>query len=326
MLMRIPALLLGLLTAVPLGAQTPAADSAATYPSRPIRMMVPAAAAGVTDIAARIITPRLSELLGQSVVVDNRAGAGGIIGTDIVAKAAPDGHTLITAFDSFVSNPFVFKKVPYDTLKDFTPIALLIRGPQIFVVTPKLGAKTFHEFVALTKARPGSIRYATAGAATSSRLSVELFKAISGIDGTTIFFKGGGPALNDLLGGHVDVMIASAGLVLSHANSGRLHALAVTSKSRSTLAPGVPSISEFYPQFEAQSWVGMLAPAVTPRAIIQRLSTDVNRVLAEPEVKTRFNALGYETAGGTPAQFDNWLRAESIKWGKVIRDNNITAE
>jgi tripartite-type tricarboxylate transporter receptor subunit TctC len=300
--------------------------AAQNYPSRPIRMMVPAAAAGVTDIAARVITPRLSDALGQSVVVDNRSGAGGIIGTDIVAKAAPDGHTLMTAFDSFTSNPFVFKKVPYNTLQDFAPISLLIRGPQLFVATPRLGAKSFSEFMALAKAKPGSIRYATAGPATSSRLSVELFKTVSGLDGATIFFKGGGPALNDLLGGHVDVMIASAGLVLNHARAGRLHALAVSSKNRTSLAPDVPSISEFYPQFEAQSWVGMLAPAATPRVIVQRLNAEVNKVLAEPDVKARFNTLGYEIAGGTPEQFGEWLRSESAKWGKVIRDNHITAE
>jgi tripartite-type tricarboxylate transporter receptor subunit TctC len=303
---------------------TPA--DAQNYPSRPIRMIVPAAAAGVTDSVARMLTPRLSEALGQAIVVDNRAGAGGIIGTDIVAKAAPDGHTLITAFDSFVSNPFVFRKVPYDTLKDFAPISLLIRGPQIFVATPRLGAKSFSEFVALAKARPGSIRFATAGPATSSRLSVELFKSVSMLDGATIFFKGGGPALNDLLGGHVDVMMASAGLVLSHVKSGRLHALAVSSKNRTALVPGVPAISEFYPQFETQSWVGMLAPAATPRIIIQRLNTEVNKVLLDAELKERFNTLGYEIAGGPPQPFIEWLRTESVKWGKVIRDNHITAE
>lgn len=312
--------------AVILALSIAASATAQNFPSRPIRMMVPAAPGGVTDIAARVLTPRLTEALGQAIVVDNRAGAGGIIGTDIVAKAAPDGHTLITAFDSFVSNPFVFKKVPYDTLKDFAPVALLIRGPQIFVATPKLGVKSFNEFVALAKARPGSIRYATAGPATSSRLSVELFKSISKLDGSTIFFKGGGPALNDLLGGHVDVMIASAGLVLNHVKSGRLLALAVSSKNRTALAPGVPSISEFYPQFEAQSWVGMLAPAATPRAIIQRLNTEVNKVLAEAEIKERFNGLGYEIADASPGQFGEWLRTESVKWGQVIRDNNITAE
>ena len=296
------------------------------YPTRPIRMMVPAAAAGVTDIAARVLTPKLTEALGQSVVVDNRAGAGGIIGTDIVAKAAPDGHTLMTAFDSFVSNPFVFKKVPYDTLKDFTPIALLIRGPQIFVATPKLNVKTFTEFVTLARAKPGTIRYATAGPATSSRLSAEFFKSISKLDGTVIFFKGGGPALNDLLGGHVDVMIASVGLVLPHTRGGRLNALAVTSKNRSNLVPGVPAISEFYPQFEAQSWVGMLAPTATPPAIIKRLNEVVNKALAENDIKERFSSLGYEIAGGTPDIFGDWLKTESAQWGKVVRDHSITAE
>jgi len=296
------------------------------YPSRPMRMMVPAAAGGVTDIAARLLAPRLSEALGQLLVVDNRAGAGGIIGTEIVAKAAPDGHTLMTAFDSFITNPHIFKKVPYDTLKDFAPIALLIRGPQLFVATPKLGAKSFSEFIALARVKPGSIRYATAGPATSSRLSAELFKSVSQLDGILVHFKGGGPALNDLLGGHVDVMIASAGLVLPHVNSGRLQAFAVSSRERTALAPGVPAISEFYPQFEAQSWVGMLAPAATPRAIVQRLGNDVNKALSEPDIKERFSALGYEIAGGSPEQFGEWLRTESAKWGKVIRDNRITAE
>ena len=324
--MKLPIAPLALCLALPVMAQTTSTGSGQAYPVRPLRMMVPAAAAGVTDIAARVLAPHLSEALGQSVVIDNRAGAGGIIGTDIVAKAAPDGYTLITVFDSFVSNPFVFKTAPYDTLKDFAPILLLIRGPQIFVATPRLGAKTFNEFVSIAKAKPGSIRYATAGPATSSRLSVELFKSLSNLDGTTIFFKGGGPALNDLLGGHVDVMIASAGLVLGHAKAGRLHALAVSSRQRSPLAPGVPSLSEFYPQFEAQSWVGMLAPAATPRAIVQRLNTEVNKILANGEVKERFNTFGYEIAGGSPQQFGEWLRSESVKWGKVIRDNNITAE
>lgn len=203
---------LALCLALPVMAQTTATGSGQAYPVRPLRMMVPAAAAGVTDIAARVLAPQLSEALGQSVVVDNRAGAGGIIGTDTVAKATPDGYSLITVFDSFVSNPYVFTKIPYDTLQDFAPICLLIRGPQ------------------------------------------------------------------------------------------------------------------FYPQFEAQSWVRMLAPAATPHPIVQRLNTEVNKILANGEVKERFNTLGYEIAGGSPQQFGVWLRSESVKWGKVIRDNNITAE
>jgi tripartite-type tricarboxylate transporter receptor subunit TctC len=303
-----------------------ASATAQSYPSKPIRMVVPAAPGGVTDIVARFIAPQLTEALGQPVVVDNRAGAGGIIGTETVAKATPDGHTLLAVFDSFISNPFVFNGVPYDTIVDFAPVALLIRGPQLFVAHPKLGVKTFPDFLALAKSRNAPINYATAGAATSSRLSVELFKATTRLDATLVHYKGGGPALNDLMGGHVDAMIASAGLVLPHVKAGRLTALAVTSIERSALVPGVPAVSEFYPRFEAQSWVGVLAPAATPRVIVQRLNAEMIKTLAEPGVRDRFNQLGYETIGGTPGQFMLWIRHESAKWGKVIREHAITAQ
>ena len=300
--------------------------TAQTYPAKPIRMVVPTSPGGVTDIVARTIAPPLSEALGHPVVVDNRAGAGGMIGTDIVAKAAPDGYTLLAVFDSFVSNPYVFGNAPYDTIKDFAPISLLIQGPQLFVVHPKLGVKTFSDFLALAKSTRAPINYATAGPATSSRLSVELLKMTTGLDGTLVHYKGGGPALNDLLGGHVEVMIASAGLVLPHVRTGRLTVLAVTSKTRSALLPGVPSISEFFPRFEAQSWVGVLAPAATPRNLIQRLNAEVVKTLGAPEVKERFNLQGYETVASTPAHFGEWIRNESAKWGKVIRNRRITAE
>ena len=316
------AVILAGIAAVMLGAGA----TAQSYPSKPIRMMVPATPGGVTDIVARAIAPQLTEALGQSIVVDNRAGAGGIIGTDTVAKAAPDGHTLLAVFDSFISNPFVFNEVPYDTIIDFAPIALLIRGPQLFVVHPKLGVKTFAEFVALANSRSAPINFATAGPATSSRLSVELFKTTTKIGATLVSYKGGGPALNDLMGGHVEAMIASAGLVLPHVRSGRLTALAVTSMKRSALVPDVPTVSEFYPRFEAQSWVGVLAPAATPRAIIQRLNTELIKILAMPDMKERFVQQGYETVGSTPEQFRVWIRDESAKWGKVIREHAITAQ
>src|SRR5688572_9531236 len=303
-----------------------AAAAAQSYPSRPIRMVVPTSPGGVTDIAARVISPRLSEALGQQVVVDNRAGAGGIIGTDTVAKAVPDGHTLLAVFDSFISNPYVFKDVPYSTVGDFSPISLIIVGPQLFVVHPKLGVKTFNEFLALAKGRRVPVNYATAGAATSSRLSVELFKTTAKLDANLVHYKGGGPALTDLLGGHVEAMIASAGLLLPHVKTGRLTVLAVTSKSRSDLVPGVPAVSELFPQFEVQSWVGMLAPAATPRGVIQRLNAEVNRALAVPDVKERFVQLGFEIVGSTPERFGRWVRDESVKWGKLIREKGITAE
>ena len=289
-------------------------------------MVVPTSPGGVTDIAARAIAPQLSEALGQAIVIDNRAGAGGIPGTDAVAKAAPDGHTLLTVFDSFISNPHVFRNAPYDTIRDFAPVSLMIRGPQLVVVHPGLGVKTFGEFLALAKSRPAPVNFATAGAATSSRLSVELFKASTKLDAILVHYKGGGPALNDLLGGHVEVMIASAGLVLPSVKAGRLNVLAVTSKDRSGLVPGVPAVSEFVPRFEAQSWVGVLAPAKTPRAIVQRLNAEVTRLLAAPEQKERFANLGYETVRSTPEAFGAWIRSETAKWSKVIREQSITAE
>jgi tripartite-type tricarboxylate transporter receptor subunit TctC len=305
---------------------TSAVAMAQDYPSRPIRMIVPAAPAGVTDLAARAIVPRLSEALGQQIVVDNRAGAGGLIGTDTVAKAAADGHTLLMVFDSFASNPHVFKSLPYDTFRDFAPVSLLFRGPQLVLVHPRLGVRTFNEFLALAKASRAPISFATAGPATSSRLSTELFKATARIEANLVHYKGGGPALNDLLGGHVDAMIVSAGLALPHVQSGRITALAVTSKDRSPLVPGVPAVSEFYPGFEAQGWSGLLVPAATPRNIILRLNAEMIRALAAPEVKERFTILGYETVGSTPEQFGRWIRDESAKWGKVIRERGITAE
>jgi tripartite-type tricarboxylate transporter receptor subunit TctC len=299
---------------------------AQSYPSRPIRMVVPTSPGGVTDIVARAIAPQLSEALGQPIVIDNRAGAGGIPGTDTVAKAAPDGHTLLAVFDSFISNPYVFRNAPYDTIRDFAPVSLMIRGPQLFVVHPRLGAKTFNEFLALAGSRGTPVSFATAGAATSSRLSVELFKAATKLGATLVHYKGGGPALNDLLGGHVEVMIASAGLVLPSVKAGRLNVLAVTSRNRSGLVPGVPAISEFVPQFESQSWVGLLAPATTPLAIVKRLNTEVTRLLATPEQKERFTNLGFETVGSTPEAFGAWIASETAKWSKVIREQNITAE
>jgi len=296
------------------------------YPSRPIRLVVPTSPGGVTDVVARAIAPQLSEALGQNLIIDNRAGAGGIPGTDAVAKAAPDGHTLLAVFDSFISNPYVFRNAPYDTIRDFAPVSLLVRGPQLLVVHPKLGARTFNEFLAVAKSRRGPVVFATAGAATSSRLSVELFRVTTKLDVNLVHYKGGGPALNDLLGGHVEAMITASALVMPSVKSGRLTALAVSSRERSTLVPGVPSISEFVPQFEAQSWVGLLAPAKTPPAILKRLNAEIAKLLAAQAQKERFAGLGYETVAGTPEEFGAWIRGETAKWSKVIREQNITAE
>ena len=318
-----PALASLLLTVLCISALTATAQ---TYPSKPIRMMVPAAPGGVTDIAARAIAPQMTELLGQPIIVDNRSGAGGVPGTDIVAKASADGYTLLAVFDSFISNPFVFGNAPYDTLRDFAPISLLIRGPQLLVVHPKLGIKSFNDLLAAAKVRRAPFNVATAGAATSSRLSVELFKSTTQLDAMLIHYKGGGPALTDLVGGHVDAMIASAGLVLSQVKSGRLTVLAVTSRERSALVPGVPALSEFVPRFEALSWVGVLAPAGTPRPVVARLNEVLRQAVAQQDARERFAQQGYEIVGSTPEQFGAWLKSESDKWGKIIRERGITAE
>ena len=283
-------------------------------------------AGGATDIAARLIAPPLTEAFGKPFVIDNRPGANGIIGTEIVARAAPDGHTIMVVFDAFVTTPYVFKSVPYDIVKDFSPITLLIRGPQLFVVHPKLGVKTLPEFLALARSRAAPVVFATAGAGSSSRLSVELLKSIAKINANEIHYKGGGPAVTELLGGHVEAMIVSASLVVAHAKAGRLNALGVSSRNRTPIAPDVPPIGESLPGFEAQSWVAVVAPAGTPREIVRRLNAEIVKALAAPEVKERFLQLGFEIVGSSPEETGKWVRDETAKWSKVIREQRITAE
>ena len=296
------------------------------YPNRPVRLMVPSSPGGATDVVARLLAPALTDAFGKPFVVDNRAGANGIIGTDTVARSAPDGYTLVVVFDSFVTTPYVFKSVPYDYRKDFAPITLLVRGPQLFVVHPKLAVKTLGDFLALARSRPAPVVFATAGAASSSRFSVELLKSMAGIQANLVFYKGGGPAVTELVGGHVEAMIVSASLVLAHAKAGRLIALGVSSKNRSAVAPGVPPIAESLPGFEAQGWVAMFAPAATPRDIVRRLNAEVGKALSAPEVKERLLQLGFESAAGSPEDLAKWVRDETAKWSKVIREQGITAE
>ena len=296
------------------------------YPNRPVRVMVPATAGGATDIAARVLVAPLTEAFGKPFVVDNRPGANGIIGTETVARAAPDGHTVMVVFDAFATVPFIFKSVPYDNFKDFAPVSLLIRGPQLLVVHPKLGVKTMPELLALARSRSAPLTFSTAGAASSSRLSTELFRTMAGVPVNLVHYKGGGPAVTDLAGGHVEAMIVSASLVLGHARAGRLTALGVSSKTRSAIAPDVPAIAESLPGFEAQSWVAMVAPAATPRDILRRLNAEVVKALGTPEVKERFHQLGFEIVGSSPEELDKWVRAETAKWSKVIREQKITAE
>lgn len=303
-----------------------AAVLAQTWPTRPVRIIVPNATSGLPDVAARLVAAKLADALGQQVLVENRPGAGGTIGTAAAAKAAPDGHTLLAVFDSHATNPHLFRNLPYDTLVDLQPISLLVRGPLVLVVPPGLGPASVEELIALARAKPGAINFASVGPGSPARLLMELLKIDAGIDVTNVAYKGAGLALADLVGGQVDAMFATVPSIRAHWRAGRLHALAITSVRRSGIAPGVPTMSELFPGFTAESWVGMLAPARTPPDILERLNAEILRILAQAEMQERFAEQGLEVAGGTPAEFDRWIRAEMERWGRVIRAQKITIE
>jgi len=296
------------------------------YPSRPVRIIVPNAAGGLADICARLVAAKLARAFGQQFLVENRPGAGGTLGTAAAVKAAPDGTTLLAVFDSHATNPHLFKPLPYDTLADLAPISLLVRGPLVLVVHPGLGPNTVPELVKLAQSRPGAINFAAVGPGSPARLLMELLKIEAGINVTMVAYKGAGLALGDLVGGQVDAMFATVPSIRSHYRAGRLRALAITSERRSTIAPGVPAMNELYPGFVAEAWVALLAPARTSPAIVARINAEVSRILAQPEMKERFAEQGLETAGGTPAQLDRWIRAELERWGRVIREQKITLE
>jgi tripartite-type tricarboxylate transporter receptor subunit TctC len=240
-----------------------------------------------------------------------------------VAQAPADGYTLIMVFDSFTMNPYLYKNVQYDPVRDFIPITLVVRNPQLIVAHPSLGVKNINEFIKLAKARGSKLDFATAGAGTSSGLTLELLKMTFGLDSTAVHYKGGAPVVNDLLGGQVPVTVITMGVVIQHVRAGKLVPVAVTSIKRSPLLPDVPTVAEALPGFEAQSWIGLLAPAGTPRPVVDKLHASLARILAMPDVREKFESQGAEVvAGGTDA-FAAWIRAESTRWGKVIRERNI---
>ncbi len=296
------------------------------YPNKPVRIIVPNAASGLADICARLVAAKLGEALGRQFLVENRPGAGGTLGTAAAVRAAPDGYTLLAVFDSHAANPHLFGNLPYDTLADLAPISLLVRGPLVLVVRPGLGAASAGDFVRLAKSRPGAINFAVVGPGSPARLLMELLKIEAGIEVTMVAYKGAGLALGDLVGGEVDAMFATVPSVSSHMKAGRLRALAITSARRSAILPGVAAMSETYPGFVSEAWVGLLAPAKTPPEIVARLNAEVAKILDLPDMKARFADQGLETAGGTPAQLDQWIRAELERWGKVIREQKITLE
>ncbi len=300
--------------------------SAQTYPAKSVRIIVPNAPSGLADVSARILAAKLSEATAQQFIVENRVGAGSTLGTAAAVRAAPDGYTLLAVFDSHATNPHLFKNLDYNTVTDLAPISLLVRGPLVLVVNPSVPAKSVNELVALAKRKAGALNFASVGPGSPARLLMELLKLEARVDVTNVPYKGAGGAITDLIAGHVDAMFPTISTAAPHVRIARLRAIAVTSEKPSNALPGVPTMMSVYPNFRAESWVGLLGPAKLPQEIIVRLNAESAKVLALPDVKTRFAELGLETAASTPAQFDQWIKTEIERWGRVIRAQKITLE
>ena len=297
--------------------------SAQSYPTKPIRLVVPFPPGGATDILARDVAQKLTEAWGQSVIVDNRPGAGGNIGSELVAKSAPDGYTLeMGTVGTHAINASLYAKMPYDHVKDFTPVILVAGVPNVLVVNPSVPANSVAELIAYAKANPGKLNFASSGNGTSIHLSGELFKVMAGVQIMHIPYKGSTPALQDLLAGQVQMMFDNLPPSLPQIKAGKLRALAVTSLTRAPALPDVPTLSEAgLPGFEASSWFGILAPAGTPAPIVAKLNAEIAKYLATPEAKEKLAKQGANAAGGTPDDFAKHIAAETAKWAKVVKDS-----
>ena len=296
---------------------------AQTYPTKPIRLVVPFPPGGATDILARDVAQKLTEAWGQSVIVDNRPGAGGNIGSELVAKSAPDGYTLeMGTVGTHAINASLYAKMPYDHVKDFTPVILVAGVPNVLVVNPSVPANSVADLIAYAKANPGKLNFASSGNGTSIHLSGELFKVMAGVQITHIPYKGSAPALQDLLAGQVQMMFDNLPPSLPQIKAGKLRALAVTSATRAPALPEVPTLAESgLPGFEASSWFGILVPAGTPAPIVAKLNAEIAKWLATPEAKEKLAKQGANAAGGTPDDFAKHIAAETAKWAKVVKDS-----
>jgi tripartite-type tricarboxylate transporter receptor subunit TctC len=298
-----------------------------SYPNRPVRLIVTFAAGGGTDLVARAVSPKLSEYLGQPVVVDNRAGANGAVGADAVAKSAPDGYTLcVCAAGTLAVGPHLTKQ-PFDAFKDFTPVSLLAISPFVVTVHPTLKANTIRDLIEIAKAHPGKINFGSSGIGGAPHLSTELFKHMAGVDMVHVAYKGLGPAMTDLLGGQINMMFADVSVVAPHLKSGKLRGLAISGAARSSAVPELPTVAEAgVPGYAAGTWYGIFAPAGTPAPVVARVSAEAGKVLSLPEIKSALIAQGVEPSTSTPEQFAAFVREEHSKWGKVIRDAGIKLE
>jgi tripartite-type tricarboxylate transporter receptor subunit TctC len=304
------------------------AQSQSEYPSKPIRLIVQFTPGTSTDIIGRLVAQKFTEAWGQPVIVDNRPGAGAVIGTEAAAKSAPDGYTLVMAVSSaFGINPGLFPNLPYDVMRDFALISNVVMTPQTLVVPGNSDVKSVKELVALAKAKPGALNYGSLGSGSTSHLTMELFRSTAGIQLTHVPYKGSPPAYTDLFSGNIQLMFDAIPAVLPHAKSGKLRALAVGSSTRSPFLPDVPTVAESgYPGFEAVGWIGIAAPAKTPEAILDKINAEIARSLATADVKERLASLGVTPAADSRSHFTGFVRSEIAKWGKLIRDAGIKAD
>ena len=306
----------------------PAGASAQAYPTKPIRLICPFPPGGTTDVVARIVAQGLTEAWGQQVIVDNRPGAGAVIGTEMAAKSPPDGYTvLLGSITTHAVNPALHKKLNFDAVNDFAPVTLVVSSPQLLAVNPSVAARSVKELIALAKAKPGQLNYASAGQGSSPHLTFELFKSASGIDIRHVPYKGTGPAITELVGGQVQAMITGVVALMPHVKSGKLRALAVTSKGRVGVLPDVPTIMESgVPNFDVSSWFGVFLPAGTPKAIVTRMNAQVRKIVEAPDVKKRLVDLGADPETNTPEQFAAYVRSERTRWAKVVQDTGARVE
>ncbi|HET7158207.1 MAG TPA: tripartite tricarboxylate transporter substrate binding protein [Burkholderiales bacterium] len=299
---------------------------AQTYPVKPIRLIVPLAPGGPSDILARTVAAKLTEGIGQSVIVENRAGAGGSVGADYVAKSAPDGYTIILVSNSVSINPSLYPKLPYDTLRDLAPITTLASAPYILTVHPTLPVKSTKELIALARSRPGELNYASGGSGTGPHMAMELLKQLTGTKLVHIPYKGAGPALIDTMAGQTQVLMVNIIAGLPQVKGGRIHAIDVSSAKRASVAPEIPPIAEAVPGFDEGGQHGILAPGNTPREIIARLNTEIVKALNSPEIKSRLAGEGAEVVGNTPEQFGAILKSDVEKWAKLIKASGIKVD
>jgi len=317
---------LTLLTALAVLLVLATAAAAQDYPTKPVRLIVAFPPGGSNDVVARIVTTPLSERLGKQVVIDNRGGAGGVLGSEVAAGSPPDGYTLLLVSIAHTVNPWLYK-LNYDPIKSFVPVAMLASGPNVMTVHPSVPVNSVKELIALAKQKPGELNYASAGSGSFQHLGTELFKLMAGVDIVHVPFKGGGPAMIDVIGGHSQVLVSSLIQTMPHVRSGKLKALATGGAKRSAILPDIPTIAEAgVPGYEMTNWWGIVAPAGTPQPILDKLAKEIGAVLSTPETQKQFAADGAEVVQKSPADFAAFFAAELAKWERVVKDAKIKAE